>query len=96
MDEAAQVQVAFHVHPRIHGEAAASERPIEGSLTAVAPQARDSWHLDRFPDAAYQTPVRSYSAVMHTVMSLQFRWGRGHAAALEIFGRTDYDSVVVD
>jgi hypothetical protein len=43
-----------------------------------------------------QTPVRSYSTVMHTVMSLQFCRCHGRAMVLEIFGRADYDSVVVD
>src|SRR5882724_9856777 len=88
--------MALHVHPGIHGEPAALERPVEYSLAAVAPQARIGLHLDRFPCEAYQTPVRSYSTVMHTVMSLEFRRCRGYAATLEVFGRTDYDSIVVD
>ena len=80
----------------MHDEAAARERPIEGGFTAIASQARIGAHLDRFPGEAYQTPVRPHSTVMHTIVSLQFRWCRGRAAVLEIFGRTDYDSVVVD
>jgi hypothetical protein len=88
--------VALHVYPGIHGEAAARERPIDGGLTAVASQARISSHLDRFPGEAYQPPVRSYSTEMNTVMSLQFCRFLRHAAALEVFGCTDYDSVVVD
>jgi hypothetical protein len=96
VDEAARAQVVLHVHPGIHDEAAACERPIEGGLTAVASQARIGSHLDRFPGEVYQTPMRSHATVMHTVMSLQFQRCRGRAATLEIFGRSDYDSVVVD
>ena len=80
----------------MHDQATARERPIEGSLTAVAPQARFGLHLDRFPGEIYQTPVRSYATVVHTVMSLQFCRCRGRAAGLEIFGRADYYPVVVD
>src|SRR6202043_2714838 len=91
-----RAQVDFHVHPGIHDEAAARERPVEGDLTAAAPQARIGSHLDRLPGEVYQTPMRPDSTVMHAVMSFQLRRCRGRAAAFDIFRRTDYNSVVVD
>ena len=88
--------MAHHVYPRVHDKTTARERPIEGDLTAVASQARLGSDFDRVSGGVYQAPVLSYSTVVHAIVTRQFFGGRRGAVVFEIFGRTDYDPIVVD
>lgn len=48
--------MVLYIHPGIHDEATAGERPIEGGVTAVAPQAPIGSHLGHFPGEVGRAP----------------------------------------
>src|SRR3981189_2847325 len=96
MDEATGAQVGPHVPPGIHDKAEACARPIERDFAAIATQSGRGARLNRLPAGAHQAPVRSDSAVVHAVMSLEVFRRHWRTAAFEIFRRPDHNAGVDD